>query len=136
MTEKKKVREVLVRGVVNANGFVNEGNCGFHVGNDLKGEDVEIVKYVEPELIRPEGAEWVPNTMKDFEGAWSLFIVGKVLAIVLPQIPGSHECGYRINIEKQILGLIPDIKDAKRAAEEALADAGLHGFGWESDEDD
>ena len=94
------------------------------------GTPIEIVALVEPErrLIRPEGAAWIANHR--CPGNYELFVPDRTVATVVRC--NNHS---KWSVQRAEWNVADDFDEAQRAAEEALADAGMYGFGWKSDDD-
>ena len=84
---------------------------------------IELVAITEPEMIRPEGAEWgqgLRNNSKQ-QVLWA----GKKHGAVASAYPDGD---WWADDTKGTAAAT--LKLAQQAAEEALADAGKYGFGW------
>jgi len=94
------------------------------------GTPVEIVALVEPKrkLVRPEGAVWMAS--KVCSRGTSLVVAGHSgTAVTHASYASDATFGWNIGFAN---GWHSEstLEKAQRAAEEALADAGLHGFRW------
>ncbi len=132
MGNRQKVPVTIVRGIVDSDGYLHrKDGCFIQLGGDLTGQEVEIVKHVEPKLIRPEGVRWVPvkTSVSDLNRNSFLQLndaVGTIIARVYSITNESHcwEAGDGDCCAKTL-------KLARIAVEKALADAGLNDFDWE-----
>ena len=129
-----KVRKVIGSGVLSRGCIANlRLVCNWKaVGNEPDyppGLDVEITALVEPErkLVRPEGAEWLEDEHSAVESR--MLLVGKKLVTAVRfTIDGCWTATTKTHLSKH-----DSFEAAQQAAEEALADKKLYGFGWEEE---
>ena len=88
------------------------------------GTPIEIVALVEPEkeLVRPEGAVWGPDTLHS-DNRYVLMLPG--VGVIASAYDGEWHVAAVTSA-----GNAGMLKENQLAAEHALADAGLYGFGW------
>ena len=124
---KKKIRKVLGTAIVR-NGYMR-GSVDERYPDLPDGTEVELTALVKPKLmiVKPDGTAWKPS--KVYPHRYQLLCQGSEIAVA-----------YTWAIKKTVVWAIKegdhcsakDIEAAWQAAEEALADAGLYGFGWEN----
>ncbi len=123
MSEKLKVRKVIARGVVE-DGHMHTASGDVFWLSDVKGKEVEIVEWVEPEkkMVQPKDMRWIPSD--GYEGE-ILTTAGRHVATAFSN--GDCRVGKNYHSEKG------DIKSAKTAIIKHLTDKKLCGFGREED---
>ncbi len=140
MTEKRKVRKLLAKGVVESHvpfgrsAHIHDALGQAYSLEDVIGKNVEIVTVTdakpEREVVVPKGAVWQDCPQC---GCKTLLVDGEDRAtarLVTPLDKELHSYWSWAVLREAVFSKAATGAEAQRAAEEALATAGIDGFRW------